>query len=99
MADLNGFNANDVDPTTDFEAIPAGKYAAVITESELKPTTAGTANYLQLTFPVIEGPYQGRSLSAPLNLDNPHATAVHIARAALSHTCRAGGVVAPREAR
>ncbi len=32
MANLNGFNANNVDPATDFEPIPAGKYLAVITE-------------------------------------------------------------------
>src|SRR3990172_3284342 len=38
MANLNGFNANNVDPATDFEPIPAGKYLAVITESEMKPT-------------------------------------------------------------
>lgn len=97
MADLNGFNANDVDPTTDFEAIPAGKYAAVITESELKPTKAGNGNYLQLTFQVIEGPYKGRFLWARLNLDNPNATAVQIARAELSAICRAVGVLAPRD--
>jgi hypothetical protein len=97
MADLNGFNANDVDPTTDFEAIPAGKYPAVITESELKPTKAGNGNYLQLTFQVIEGPYKGRFLWARLNLDNPNATAVQIARAELSAICRAVGVLAPRD--
>ncbi len=35
---LNGFNANDVDPNFAFEAIPAGKYLAAITECEMKPT-------------------------------------------------------------
>ena len=33
MADLNGFDANQVEPTGDFEPIPAGKYLAVITDS------------------------------------------------------------------
>ena len=33
MANLNGFDANNVDPATDFEPMPAGKYLAVITES------------------------------------------------------------------
>jgi len=31
MADLRGFDANTVEPTTDFEPIPAGKYLAAQT--------------------------------------------------------------------
>ncbi len=80
MADLGNFNANDVEPTTDFEPIPAGKYLAVITDSEMKRTKAGTGHYLQLAFQIIEGPYKNRFLWARLNLDNPNATAVQIAR-------------------
>jgi hypothetical protein len=97
MANLNGFDANTVEPTSDFEPIPAGKYLAVITESEMKPNKAGTGSYLQLTFEVIEGPYKGRYLWARLNLDNPNTTAVTIARAELSAICRAVGVLAPKD--
>jgi hypothetical protein len=97
MATLQGFNANDVEPATDFEAIPAGKYLAVITESEVKPNKSGTGSYLQLTFQVIEGEYKNRFLWARLNLDNPNATAVKIARAELSAICRAVGVMAPSD--
>lgn len=97
MADLNGFDANQVEPTGDFEPIPAGKYVAVITDSEMKPTKAGTGSLLQLTFQVIEGDYANRLLWARLNLDNPNATAVQIARADLSAICRAVGVMAPKD--
>ncbi len=97
MANLSGFNANEVEPTTDFEPIPAGKYTAVITDSEMKPTKAGTGHYLQLAFQIIEGEYKGRFLWARLNLDNPNATAVQIARAELSAICRAVGVMAPKD--
>ncbi|GIW56168.1 MAG: hypothetical protein KatS3mg082_2572 [Nitrospiraceae bacterium] len=97
MADLHGFDANQVEPTTDFEPIPAGKYVAVITDSEMKPTKAGTGHYLQLAFQIIEGPYKNRFLWARLNLDNPNATAVQIARAELSAICRAVGVLAPND--
>jgi hypothetical protein len=97
MADLRGFDANQVEPTTDFEPIPAGKYLAVITESEMKPNKAGTGHYLQLAFQIIEGPYKNRFLWARLNLDNPNATAVQIARAELSAICRAVGVLAPND--
>ena len=97
MADLRGFDANQVEPTSDFEPIPAGKYLAVITDSEMKPTKAGTGSYLQLTFQVIEGPFHNRLLWARLNLDNPNDTARKIAQSELSALCRAVGVLAPND--
>lgn len=97
MANLTGFDANQVDPATNFDPLPAGKYLAAITESEMKLTKAGTGNFLQLTFQVLDGPHKGRLLWARLNLDNPNATAVQIARAELSAICRAVGVMAPRD--
>lgn len=97
MADLRGFDANTVEPAGDFDPIPAGKYLAVITDSEMKPTKAGTGNYLQLTFQVIEGEYRNRLLWARLNLDNPNDTARKIAQGELSAICRAVGVLAPSD--
>ena len=97
MADLRGFDANQVEPTTDFEPVPAGKYPAVITQSEMKANKAGTGQYLQLTFEILEGPCKGRRLWSRLNLDNPNAMAVQIARAELSAVCRAVGVLAPND--
>jgi len=94
---LNGFDANQVDPNFAFEAIPAGKYLAVITESEMKPTKSGVGQYLQFTFQVIEGEYKSRLVWSRLNLDNPNATTVKIARAELSAICRAVGVPAPKD--
>ena len=61
MANLSGFDANQVEPSADFEPIPAGKYLATIVESEMKPTKSGTGNYLQLTFEILEGPTRGDS--------------------------------------
>lgn len=97
MANLNGFDANEVEPTTDFDPIPAGKYLAVITDSEFKENKSGTGSYLQFTFQVIDGEYKGRFLWSRLNLDNPNATAVKIARAELSAICRAVGVMSPSD--
>jgi hypothetical protein len=97
MADLRGFNANEIEPTADFEPIPAGKYTAVITQSEMKPNKAGTGSYLELTFQIQEGEYKNRQLWARLNLHNPNATAVQIACAELSAICRAVGVLAPND--
>ncbi|GAB4240852.1 MAG: hypothetical protein OHK0028_19110 [Deltaproteobacteria bacterium] len=97
MANLHGFNANNVDPAVDFEPIPAGKYLAVITGSEMKATKNGSGSFLELTFQVIEGPYRNRQLWARLNLDNPNKQAVEIARAQLSAICRAVGVMQPKD--
>lgn len=97
MASLNGFNASDVDPAADFEAIPPGQYTAIITESENKPNKAGTGSYLQFTFQVVDGEHKGRLLWARLNLDNPSETAVKIARGQLSALCRAVNVLQPRD--
>ncbi|MCB9838227.1 MAG: DUF669 domain-containing protein [Phycisphaeraceae bacterium] len=96
MATLH-FNANEVDPATPFEAIPAGTYAAIISESEMKTTKTGNGKYLQLTLQVTEGAHRGRLLWARLNIENPSETAVQIARSELSAICRAVGVMAPRD--
>ncbi len=97
MANLNGFDANNVEPSDELEPIPAGKYIAVITDSEMKPTKADSGNYLQLTFQIVEGEYANRLLWVRLNLDNPNATAVEIARRELSAICRSVGVLVPTD--
>ena len=97
MADLSGFDATQVEPTNTFEPIPAGKYLAMIVESEMKPTKSGTGKYLQLAFEIIEGPHQGRVLWSRLNLQNPNPTTVQIAKAELSAICHATGVLQPRD--
>ena len=97
MANLNGFDANPVEPADDLEPIPAGKYVAVITDSEMKPTKAGTEIIFSLTFQIVEGEYANRLLWVRLNLDNPNATAVEIARRELSSICRSVGVLVPTD--
>ncbi len=97
MVSLNGFNANEVEPATEFDPVPAGKYLAVVTASEMKTTKSGTGSYLELTFQIVEGQYKNRLLWSRLNLDNPNATAVQIARSELSSLCRAVGVMAPND--
>ena len=97
MANLNGFNANQVEPATAFEALPAGKYVAVITASQMQTTKSGKGAFLELTFEVVEGEFKGRKVWGRLNLDNPSALAVKIARAELSALCRAVGVMTPRD--
>jgi hypothetical protein len=94
---MHGFDANTVEPTTEFDPVPAAKYLAVITGSEMKPTKNGKGNFLEIQFQIIEGEYANRNVWARLNLDNPNATAVQIARGQLSAICRAVGVMTPKD--
>jgi len=95
MADLRGFNAHEVEPSMEFEAIPAGRYPAVIVGSEMKRTKSGSGSFLELTFEIIEGEHKGRKLWSRLNLDNPNLLTVEIAKAELSAICRAVDVMQP----
>ena len=96
MSTLN-FDANTVEPSTGFDPIPAGKYPAVIVESNMKPTKNGNGQYLELTFEIIDGDFKGRKVWARLNLENQNSTAVQIARSELSAICRAVGVMQPQD--
>ena len=97
MATLNNFDANQVDPSVALDPLPAGKYLAVISESELKPTKTGGGKYLQLTFQIIDGEFKGRLVWARLNLENKSEMTVKIARGELSAICRAIGVMQPKD--
>lgn len=86
-----GFNAADAEEMDDFSPVPAADYVAAIVESEMCPTAARTGHYLKLKFNILEGPCANRTLFANLNLDNPNATAVDIARSELKAICSALG--------
>jgi hypothetical protein len=87
------FDATQIDPTDNFEPLPAGEYPVVITESEMKPTKNNRGQYLQMTLEVIDGPMKGRKVWDRLNLVNPNNTAVEIAQRQLSSLCHAAGVM------
>lgn len=94
---LNGFDANTIEPNTAYEPLPAGWYECMIISSEEKPTKAMTGSYLQLGLQVVSGPSQNRQLIDRLNLNNPNSTAVDIAQRTLSAICRAVGVFTPSD--
>lgn len=97
MGNLQGFNAAEVEPTGSTEPLPAGWYTAMIVDSQFKSTKAGTGEYLELTFEVVEGEHQNRKVWARLNLNNPNQTAVDIAQRELSAICRAVGIMTPQD--
>ena len=96
MVNLN-FNANEVEPKLAFDPIPAGKYLALIINSEMKPTKTANGKFLELTFQIIDGPFKNRQVWSRLNLQNPSQQAVQIAQSELSAICRAVGVMTPND--
>lgn len=87
------FDANQVDPTPHFAAIPAGDYHVIVTASELKFTKDGAGQYLELQHEVQDGPHRGAKLWNRLNIHNSNQRAVEIAQRTLSQLCHAVGVL------
>ena len=99
MVDLSGFDAENDGFTADIGLIPAGRYLAVITDSELKPTRTASGQCLEFTFRVVNGPYANRLLRLQLHLWSPVERTRMVSEAELSAVCRAVGVVQPRDSR
>ena len=90
------FNAEEIEPSSSFDPIPAGWYTAIISNSEMKATRDGYGEYLSLTLQIIDGQYENRLVFARLNLKNANDKAVDIARKDLAAICRAVGVMSPK---
>jgi hypothetical protein len=97
MAGLDGFDARTVEPNQGFDVLPAGEYDAVIVNSEVKATQAGDGRYLKLELQVLNGQFQNRKVWDQLNIWNPNAQAVQIAKGQLSAICRAVNVLTPQD--
>jgi len=97
MANLNGFDASQVEPAVSFDPIPAGKYTAIITASEMKTTSKGDGSFLKVEFTVQGGEFNARKIWDNLNIQNPSEQAQNIARGNLSAICRSVGVLQPTD--
>lgn len=96
MAQLPGgsFDANqqaDWDGTAGGPVIPEGPKMVRITDSAMKPTKAGTGEYLELLMEVLTPEFAGMKHTQRLNLNNPNPQAVDIANRELGAICRAVG--------
>lgn len=91
MANLAGLIDYNASPESQFSALPSGEYPALITDSTVKQTKAGTGTYLELTYQIVDGPYKGRQLWARVTLSNPNATATQIGQQHLAQLRHATG--------
>ncbi len=92
MSQLN-FNAEEVNPSTPFEPIPAGDYQGKIVGSEIKATASGSGQYLKIEIEVLGPTCAGRKIFDQLNIKNDSPEAERIGRAQLSALCHAIGVL------
>ena len=97
MADLNGFDATQVEPAGDFAPLPAGQYLCIATDSQMKPTKKGDGRYLQVELEVLEGEHKGRKLWDRFVLEHSNDRTVAIAKSSLAGLCTAVGVPRPRD--
>jgi len=84
-------------PAPSREPLPPGMYQVIVMASDIKPTQAGTGEFIELTLQVIDGEFSGRRLWDRLNVSNPNKTAEDIAKRQLQELCLAAGVTALTE--
>jgi len=94
MADLGGYDATQV-KDSEFEALPAGEYRAVITESERKKTKDGSSELLQVKLQIVDGQYKNRTIIDRFNLWNKNPQATTIAQQQFKKVCEAVNVPKP----
>ena len=93
MAEL-GFKVDTNAPEESFDALPAGIYTVIISESEYKSNKNNNGMILVLVYEIIqEGSFKGRKIYENLNLQNPNEQAVTISRKALNSIGMAVGVL------
>ena len=92
MPELGGdFDARRYEPEQPFEVLPAGKYLAQISNSDLRTTKDGAGTYIWLELDILDGPHAGRKIWDRINQQNPKQQAVDIGQRRLSALCHAIG--------
>jgi hypothetical protein len=100
--DWLGFNPQETEAAESFsggrqEAIPEGRYKAVVTAAVRKHTKKKQGWFWELTFTVDEGQYEGRAVIHRFNMVNPSEEAVAIGRSQMKRYLDAIGNQNPRD--
>jgi len=89
-----GFDTHSVEPQSDFDVLPPGKYPVLIEKAEVKQTKAGTGHYLETQMVVLDGPAKNRKLWDRINIQNPSTQCVEIGLRQLAALGQAVGLAA-----
>lgn len=82
---------NEVAERQDFTPLPAGKYVAMVTNTDYKDNNNKDGKILALTFEIQDGTYTNRKIFENLNIRNKNEIAQRIATEALAELCKALG--------
>ena len=88
------YSAAELQPSQSYDLLPSGWYTAIITEAELKPTKAGTGEYIKVRYDITGPSGQGRVVFGNFNIKNPNPKAEEIGRQQLGDLMRALGLSA-----
>lgn len=80
-----------------YELLPAGWYAAQVTESEIVSLKSGNGQALKITLEVLTDGYRGRKLWARLNVRHSNPEAERIAQQQLRELCESVGLARFRD--
>jgi len=87
------FDINELpEATNNYGPLPAGWYAVTISKADVKPTKAGTGEYINLMYTVTGPTHQGRTVWGNINVRNPNPKAEEIGRQQLGELMRAIGL-------
>lgn len=85
-------NVSELNTGGPLPLIPPGDYKAVAVSSEMKQTSKGDGQYLEIKFVLTEGPYANTEFVERLNILNPSQQAVSIAYDTLGRISKALGM-------
>jgi hypothetical protein len=88
------YSAAELQPSQSYDLLPAGWYTCIITEAELKPTKAGTGEYIKVRYDITGPSGQGRVVFGNFNIKNANPKAEEIGRQQLGDLMRALGLSA-----
>jgi hypothetical protein len=99
--DFLGFNPHETEAAESFEGrqepIPNGKYKAVATSAQRKHTKSGNGWFGELVFTIVEGEYEGRTVTHRFNMVNPSDEAVAIGRSHMKRYLDSIGNLEPKD--
>ena len=93
MADFGFVFDKDTVEKSEFEALPAGEYLSVISDSSIADNAKKTGKVLKLVFTILEGQYKNKKVTEWLNIVHKTSeTSQLIARQALVQIQEAAGI-------
>src|SRR5687768_12467580 len=96
MAQLGyAYDPRAYEPEARPEPFPAGRYAFMVTSTDVRRTKAGDGSYLVVEHEVQGGQHHKRRFYNQVTLENPNPQAVEIGLRQLSALCHAVGYLEP----